>query len=261
MAGTNGFNPAGFYGVAFDHLENALTLATTEAVDVLVAAALRGEIFSFAITEAPDVLAATVGIVAFADFAITEQPDVLVAQVTSITHADLAVTEDFFDTLAADTVAAHLFDIALVELADDIDAELATTADLDLAVTETTFDVAAINTGIIAFVDLAAVEDQDVLTAKAGRWSFDYTDSEIIRVPWERQTVAVQGHPKGPASNRDHPTHHAFYAAGFYEVAFFSGSGGYEYDDNSAIRVPAAHVVAERLREDRKSYVAPRIRR
>jgi len=258
MADTNAFNPAGFYGVAFEHLPLDAALAVVEPVDTLVAAALRGEIFTLALTDPVDTMAAVTGIVAVCDFATTEGADVLIADVSSITHASLAVTEDFFDTLTADTIAAHLLDIALVELADVVEAELATTADMDLAVTETAFDVMAAQAGIIAFADLAVVEDRDVVTAKAGRWEFFYVDSEAIRVAWEEQLVVVPGRPRGGEATF-HPFITAFYEQAFDNNGFFTGSGAFHYTDDEAVHVPAP-AVTERLREDRKSYVAPRRR-
>lgn len=260
MAGTNGFNPAGFYGVAFDHLANELTLGAVEAADIFAATALTGIAGTFAVTEPIDVLAVSASIIATADFAVTEGFDVLVATVTSVTHASLSVTEDFTDTFVGNVAAAHMFDLALVELADVVAMELATTAVLDLNATETALDTFAGAIGIVGGMDLVAEEDADTFAGVVGRWEFFYDDTEAIRVPWEKQKVAVQGPPKGVV-NRRHEIISAFYFDGFYPVAFFTGSGQFDYDDNSAIRVPPASVMAERLRESRGSRVEPRARR
>jgi hypothetical protein len=141
-------------------------------------------------------------------------------------------------------------------------------------------DVATVTVEVRNELVLDALEDPDVFALVAGRWDFLYSEGEGIRVAWEQQSVSVPpvpvpveqpiyvaweeqavvtpGRPKG-ATNTFHPYITAFNEQAYNNNAFFTGSGGFDYDDNEVIIVPAA-AITERLRENTKSYVAPRRR-
>ena len=300
MTDTNAFNPAGFYGVAFEHLPDEMALAVvegadvfafsvgiiatldfalTEPTDVMVSSALVAHLVDLAATEdtdvfaatlvsvtesilvatgAPDVAAITAQIIAVTDLAVTEGADVAAVSAEIIAFATLAVTEDTVDTCAGTAFVAHTFDMPLVEPKDVVEAELATTADLDLVATEAP-DVATISTFAKTEMLLAAVENTDTIVMPAGRWDLIVeADDDRIRVAWEQQAVVVPGRPQG-AVEKFHLYHTAFNDPGFYPNAFFTGTGAFSYSDDEAIVVPAP-AVTERLRETRKSYVAPRRR-
>ena len=320
---TNGFYPAAFYGVAFDHLPGEMLLAVSELTDVLaITATMVGfNVVDLTVTDTSDTLTVNVITITNIALAVIETADVFAIDTDILaTFADLSAT-DTADTLEIDAVSITYeilqLDFSVTEGEDAAAFELNVGAFSDLTFeSNESPDTLSVDLMVGSVLDLAVVEDADVLTAKLFRGEFFYPDSEGIRVAWENQSASVpgpmpeepvveianvltafyetgfyskaffageggfvydaddehlvhvpwavqkllvEGRPRGPVS-RVHAFVRAFNEQAFYPPAFFTGSGGHYYDDNEAIAVPPAHVVVERLREDRKSFVEPRLR-
>jgi len=240
---TQAFNSEAFYAVGF--------YIDTETVQVT------------------DQFAAEVFLGVSMDLAVTEDVDILFIADASLAYMEMAAVEGLsYNVQAFNSAAFYEFgfytDPIITQSGDQFSAELSVTYD---------------NVIVMNFNVSEGIFDTFKGTAH-NEFAYFYSDAEGIRVPWENQAASVPGKPKpveqpiyvpwerpsvvipGRPRGRTsvyHRSHLAFYDKAFYPPAFFIGSGAVAYDDDEAIMVPPAMVV-ERLREDRKSYAAPRIR-
>jgi hypothetical protein len=176
MADTNAFNPAGFYGVAFEHLPDGLALAVTEPTDVAAINTALIATLSLAAIEATDVLdAALVVAVNTLDLAATESADVLAANISVISEMTLEV----------------------VEAADVLSATIDVVAEMVLAATEDFQDTFS---GVVGRWDFIYVYGEGIRVPWEDQVASVPAEPEPVEepvyVPWERSSVVVSGRPE-----------------------------------------------------------------
>jgi len=299
MADTNAFNPAGFYGVAFEHLPFDAALAAVETADVFAASAGIIATASFAVTEPVDTLAGSALVAHMLALVSVEDTDTLAAALAAATESYLAAVEakDILATTLeivafADFAISEQPDVVVVDVSSITHAALAVTEDFvdtatgdalvahlpsfDLVETADAFDMELATT---ANVDMEVTEAPDQLSVDL----FAYTEASMELVEDIDVLTATAGRwefwyadsemifvaweeqkvvvPGRPRGGEItfHPFITAFNEQAFYNNAFFTGSGAFHYSDDEAIRVPAP-AVTERLREVRQSYARPRQR-